>query len=785
MPIRFRCSVCHNPLSIARRKVGTAINCARCSAALTVPAASDSSLAALRPRGSQHQTPAIAPAVVSPPTAPQEDAAFSALPSPDPLALPTKPLPAPSDGARRRWAVALAACGLGALLVAGLLLTGSARRQEVVAVQISRVTTPADPLLIAELGDPTRLGTPANNNQLIEPALTEGAKPKVPPVVEQPKEQPPPAVVPPPPVKKFSPRELAEAEAELYRTALKTAQQALIDGQFEQAVTWFQIAGKIRNSDEVVQGLLRAEQGRLEALVRAERERDRLEKERRLAKYGQWMLSGQSARHLRQFDDARTAYTEAQKLFPEDVRAADALTETERERLLWEADLKRKAERKKRQDDLTLEAKAQRDSADYRKAMAFGWSALRDGKFDAALASFGEALSLRPDDEDAKTGRDTAYWSRKRQRLDEQEREEKQWRQQLEARAREEQLRRDKAYKQFLFDGEEALGGRRHDEAVGLFLQALEMRPDDPEVLKLLREAQQAREKIRTEREEQAKVRLEQQALIASAAAKKLERLQQEQATLKQAEKARQRAAEARQFLIDSEVALASGQFDDALKLLDKARGLQPETPTMIALREQASQRKEERVTTLRQLKEVRDAQAKIKEETERRKLKERETLLAAQAAKQAKEFQAMSYERFLKEGKQALDQRAFDFAIAQLNAALRVRPEDAAVVELLDKAGRQREEHLQALAMEKEKHDREVAAAAEEARLRKQERDRLEGERQAQAEANRKARQFDQYLLDGRQSLGKNDPDVALTQLSLAQKLRPDDRDLKNLIEQ
>ena len=41
MPVRFRCSECRSKLSIARRKIGTAVACPTCHHTVTVPAVDD------------------------------------------------------------------------------------------------------------------------------------------------------------------------------------------------------------------------------------------------------------------------------------------------------------------------------------------------------------------------------------------------------------------------------------------------------------------------------------------------------------------------------------------------------------------------------------------------------------------------------------------------------------------------------------------------------------------------------------------------------------------------
>jgi hypothetical protein len=76
MPIRFRCSSCHQLLGIARRKAGTYVNCPTCQRSLLVPAEDQAPA----------EQPAAAPAASAPADAPAlfERDDFDALLRPPP-----------------------------------------------------------------------------------------------------------------------------------------------------------------------------------------------------------------------------------------------------------------------------------------------------------------------------------------------------------------------------------------------------------------------------------------------------------------------------------------------------------------------------------------------------------------------------------------------------------------------------------------------------------------------------------------------------------------------------
>jgi tetratricopeptide (TPR) repeat protein len=575
------------------------------------------------------------------------------------------------------------------------------------------------------------------------------------------------------------------AEEHLYGQALKTAQQALANEDFDGAVTWFGIALQIRTTDEALQGLRLAEQRRLVALAQAQALKEKRAREQKLALYTKFMRRGQLSRHLREYEPALTSFGEALKVFPEDVNALEAIAQTKEERDRWAVVLQRKAERAQLDAERSQEARLKREYHEYREAMSTGWQAMRQGKEQLALRSFGQALSLRPQDEDAQDGWTSAVRLRDYKRLLEEWRAEQQRLRDQEERARKEELVREQSYKKFMQAGTEAFGRRRYQEAMGSFLQALELWPDDPDAKEGWRTAREARDKAREAQEAREREQAEERAQRAAVAAKKLEQFRAEQSLIQKQQEAYLRAASIRQFLLDSELALANGRYSDAMTLLDRVGTMQPGHPALANLRQQAQEGQQRWLEARQKAKEVAEARAKVVAEAARKKLEQAQRLREEQEARLERQRRAQAYERLFKEGKQALDGRSYDAAVDLLNAAKRLNGKDPALAAMIDKAEQQREKDRQAREAAKAKRDQELADAEREARRRKEEAARLQEERRLREEKTRKARAYERFLTDGRLALSKGEVGKALTLFGQARNLRPDDPELANLIQQ
>jgi phage FluMu protein Com len=85
MPIRFRCTYCHQLMGIARRKAGTEVECPTCKGKVLVPASSD------------EHVPVQPPAADAPPFFEQHDFDFLNIPqkAEPALAAPPQPQPVP------------------------------------------------------------------------------------------------------------------------------------------------------------------------------------------------------------------------------------------------------------------------------------------------------------------------------------------------------------------------------------------------------------------------------------------------------------------------------------------------------------------------------------------------------------------------------------------------------------------------------------------------------------------------------------------------------------------
>ncbi len=91
MPVRFQCNHCRQPLSIARRKIGTTINCPRCFMPVQVPQQTEDEAAADKRDGDAMVVFEDVDAVLQQVAAPQ---AWAAAPAPASAPSPTVPLPA-------------------------------------------------------------------------------------------------------------------------------------------------------------------------------------------------------------------------------------------------------------------------------------------------------------------------------------------------------------------------------------------------------------------------------------------------------------------------------------------------------------------------------------------------------------------------------------------------------------------------------------------------------------------------------------------------------------------
>jgi colicin import membrane protein len=189
-------------------------------------------------------------------------------------------------------------------------------------------------------------------------------------------------------------REKAEAEAkrntDLYTLALKLAQDALAQQKFDQAITKFQDAGKIYQTDVVLTGLKSAQDGKAKQQELATAAiRKPVEERKREDDFKAAMTQGQSALDAKQFDKATTAFKQATTLKPDNVDALAALAKAQQA----QSDAAAKAAQAEAQTKLQADAKKAFDSL-----IKSGRDLLASKQYDAAIKAFNDAGKLMPND---------------------------------------------------------------------------------------------------------------------------------------------------------------------------------------------------------------------------------------------------------------------------------------------------------------------------------------------------------------------------------------------------
>ncbi len=448
----------------------------------------------------------------------------------------------------------------------------------------------------------------------------------------------------------------AEAEAkrnqELYAEALKLAQKALAERNFDLAQAKFTEAGKVFRTDDVLTGMRRAEDGRAQLLARAKAVKDKaLADERKAARIKELLAEGQQALSGQQLDAAVKALRQAKNLAPDNVEVLAALTKAEMERDRRAAEMRRK-----------LEGDEARKS--FQRLLDSGKANLANKQFEAAKVALTEALKINPDSGDAKSALQSV--EKALAQID------------VSAKAKVEAQKRMEAYQKLVSDGRIAHSAGRFDDAINAFSAAQKLLPGDQASANLLKDAQRARQdaanaaalaaKKRAEelqRQADLKKSLDQgrsalaaknvaaaeKALQAASAiapkdadvARALEQLRQLKGQLAAEAAAKEKLTQQHRALIDSGKSMfAVKKFDEAVKAFADAVALMPDDKTGRDLLRQAQQA----------LQEARSAQA-----AEQKRLDQFSTLM--------------------KQGQAALNAKRFAEAQSAFAAALKLMPND------------------------------------------------------------------------------------------------------------
>lgn len=576
-----------------------------------------------------------------------------------------------------------------------------------------------------------------------------------------------------------------ETEAELYRKALRNADAAMTTANFDQAIIWYQIAGKMRHTEEVLLGLDKAETGRTQALAKEEARRRRLERERNLNAYQRFMESGRAYLFLEEFDKSVNAFTQARQLFPGDVQATAGLALVDQSRARLKAKHERAAEMDKFTKDRRTQEKSQQETEEFKTALADGVAAMGRGQYRSALAAYERAKALRPGSDEAQTGWRLAKVGLDQQQEEERRREGDANRAAVNRKREQEEKERRNAYLTHLTDGNRALTQRRYDTAMHAFALALQLFPDDAEAQKLRHQAEKARDDQVVLQAKLDKQKVDELTRATQEAARKAEQVARDKLAREKQLEAERTVVRFQGLVVEGRVALAQGKFDLALEALARAGELQPSDPSLAPLVAQVRKGKAEREATEAQLRKFAEEAAQAKEAGARKQAEAQQQRLAKELALEESKRQARTHQQFVLDGLQALGGRQFDVALARFGAALQMQPGDKNVMELINKARQAKEEREAEVGAQRKQHDDAVATVTREKQRQAEELARLQANQEQQEAARRKARAFEKLVFDARLAVGKGQFDVALGLIQQAQTQEPGDKALPELAKQ
>ncbi|MBY0527819.1 MAG: tetratricopeptide repeat protein [Gemmataceae bacterium] len=416
-----------------------------------------------------------------------------------------------------------------------------------------------------------------------------------------------------------------------YQEAMTAGRAALVAGRFADAIRDFAIAQRILPGDPAA----------LRGLRDAERFLGALEdREKRRAEYTRLMTQAGAALANKRYDEAIRAYTQAERLFPNDADALQGIRDTQKSAA---ADVQTEYARLMRHGDIALRAQRFADAiqffgdalklipsdvpaarglraaqtaladqqarvADYERAIRAGHAALKQRRFADAAHAFNDALKAFPGDPAALAGL------------------------------------RDTAYTQHMVDGETALRAKRFVEAVKAFEEALKVVPNDKAALAGLKQAQAGIQDVRQ--------------------------------------------AEFDKNMREGNAALKARKFVEAIKEFEEALKISPGDKTALAGIKQAQTAMQE----ARQAefdKNMRDGNAAMKARKFAEAIREFEEALkiipgdktALAAIKQAQtaieQAKQADYEKHMRDGNAAMKLKKFAEAIKEFEEALKVKPND------------------------------------------------------------------------------------------------------------
>jgi tetratricopeptide (TPR) repeat protein len=252
-------------------------------------------------------------------------------------------------------------------------------------------------------------------------------------------------------------------KADQYQKWMSEGRRALVGKQYDAAVKAFGEARKIQPTDPEALRLLRnSEKARDEVnAALAAQARKREEDRQRAGAVQKLLAQGRSALSKRDLDGAARALDAAAGLAPTDPAVVKARQELQSARTAAAAD-----------------AEKARRMAGYQEVLRAGRAALAARRYDDAVKAFTEAGRLLPNDPTAAALLQEAIKQRNAA--------------QAAARSQQEDQRRLADFNRFLGQGQAALAGKRYEEAVKAFSEAVKLQPQNAPAAAALRQARQA-----------------------------------------------------------------------------------------------------------------------------------------------------------------------------------------------------------------------------------------------------------------------------------------------------
>ncbi len=455
---------------------------------------------------------------------------------------------------------------------------------------------------------------------------------------------------------------------------------ALAKQDYGQAAAAFATAQRLKKTPEVDKLLLQAQASLARAEAAKKGEAERKAAEVRLAQektrrdqadaeakkkqqaYQDALTAGQKAFAEKRFDQATASYNEAGKLFRTDAVLA-GLRQVE------------DAKKRDTQAKNTADADRKKRLADYQLAMDAGKSALTAKRYEGAVNAFNEALRIMPGDRDATAQLDAAKRARDAQQTTVD----------ADKRRQQDEEKRRTEFARLTAQGQGAMAGKRYDEAVKVYGEALKLMPGDPAVTKALRDAGAALEASRTPPKPAGPPAEFTRQMDLAAANEKVGRYADAVRAYREALKAApgdvraSKGAEYAQYMADGQSAQAARKYADAVRAFEAALKVVPNHPAAEAL--------------------LREAQKALDSSRTPPKPPQPPT--------------ANDYAKFLVQGQQAMTAKRYADAAKAYAEALRLAPNDAAATKGLREA--QDAQKPQPAAMPAEfTRQMDVAAAAE-----------------------------------------------------------------------